>query len=58
VSIGKWIRKIENELARKEKALAEAASPLMLREPIDRNAENEADGIHQIREVEEPNCST
>ena len=51
----KRIRKLERELARKEKALAEAATLLVLRETIENVVVKNADGIEE--EEEGPNYS-
>jgi hypothetical protein len=55
----KRIRKLERELIRKERALAEAATLWVLRETIDGAIEKNADSIdEEIEDEEELNCST
>lgn len=58
VGMTKRIRKLERELARKERALAEAAALLLLRETTESQDQNEDDGIdEQDEEEDEPNLS-
>ena len=59
VGMTKRIRKLERELIRKERALAEAATLWVLRETIDGAIEKNADSIdEEIEDEEELNCST
>jgi transposase len=53
VGMAKRIGKLERELARKEKALAEAAALLVLRETMDSLIERNADGIDESLEEDE-----
>jgi transposase len=58
VGMTKRIRKLERELARKERALAEAAALLLLRETIKSQNHREDDGIdEQVEEEDELNRS-
>jgi hypothetical protein len=53
VGIRKRIRKLERELVRKERALAEAAALLLLREAIESQDRNDNDGIDGEAEEED-----
>jgi transposase len=53
VGMTKRIRKLERELGRKEKALAEVAALLVLREPVERTIQTEGDDNEGQREEEE-----
>jgi transposase len=55
VGMTKRIRKLERELSRKEKALAEAATLLVLRETIESQFQKADDGIDEQTEDEELN---
>lgn len=58
VGMTKRIRKLERELARKERALAEAATLLVLRETIESQIQDEHDGIdEQVEEEQALDCS-
>jgi transposase len=58
VGMAKRIGKLERELARKDRALAEAAALLVLRETIESQIGKEEDGIdEQVEEAQELNCS-
>jgi transposase len=58
VGMAKRIGKLERELARKERALAEAATLLVLRETIESQVQEKDDGIdEQVEEAEEINNS-
>jgi hypothetical protein len=52
LGMAKRIGRLERELSRKEKALAEAATLLVLREPIEDLVQNEEDDIEEIDEDE------
>jgi transposase len=54
VSMAKRIGKLERELTRKERALAEAATLLVLREPIESLFQKEGNGVHAQIEEDEP----
>ena len=59
VGMAKRIAKLERELTRKERALAEAATLLVLRETVERQIQVEDDGIdEQVEEEHELNRST
>jgi hypothetical protein len=53
VGMAKRIGKLERELSRKERALAEAAALLVLREPLESLIQKEDDGIDEQGEKEE-----
>jgi transposase len=53
VSMAKRIGRLERELIRKERALAEAATLLMLREPVERLMQDEEDDLDEQIDEEE-----
>jgi hypothetical protein len=53
VGMTKRIRKLERELVRKERALAEAAAILVLREPVESMIQKDSDEFDQEEEKEE-----